>query len=398
MNKSKKKTGFMKGLVRVVRSHFYDLFSKVYEEGTENAKEKHDVELPQGSVKEIIKDAIKRNKEAKPDWKATKAEVQEIINSGAKQAWAAIKNDKDGADSTDEDKFLASLDLDLDNLSDDDWKDILGEDFDEEDMGMESLNEKIQAQFQGAKDYMEGVNNFDPPEEEPAVVKTMTDNNITAALMLFLANVKKCPHFTEHFKTHHDEICKLIEGCNEDEYPVDQIDSGDDSNLVKTKELIKAVNEEMAPTVGYGSMEQTGIESDEMVEEAVTVIEEVPLNEQEAYQMSQERIDLLIQAGDTVSTIVNQIEDKATEEMRNIFSIWMFKLDRVARFCAALDGCSEDKYHQLFKEEMFDMCGVCDCVNIPLEVCIYFYLGLVPSKYIELGYRVCSAYLKVIED
>lgn len=87
---NKKKAGFMKGLIKTVRSHFYDLFNSVYEEGTENAKEKHDIDLPQGSVKEIIKDAIKRNKAAKPDWKATKAEVQEIINSGAKQAWSEI--------------------------------------------------------------------------------------------------------------------------------------------------------------------------------------------------------------------------------------------------------------------------------------------------------------------
>lgn len=394
---NKKKAGFMKGLIKTVRSHFYDLFKSVYEEGTENAKEKHDIDLPQGSVKEIIKDAIKRNKAAKPDWKATKAEVQEIINSGAKQAWSAIKNDSEGM-STDEDKFLASLDLDLDNLSDDDWKDILGDDFDEEDMGMESLEEQIKAQFQGAKDYVEGITNFDPPKEEEIVeVKVISDNDITAALMLFLNNVNKCPNFVEHFKTHHDEICKLIEGCNEPDYPADSIDSGDDSNLIRTKELIKAINEEMAPVVGYGSTDETAMETDETVSEAVTVLEEIPLDTEETYRISQDKLDVLIQAGDTVSVIMNQIEDKATSEMKAVFGIWSFKLERVAKFCAALDGCSEDKYIKLFNDELKDMCGVCDCVNIPLEVCVYFYLGIVPSKYIELGYRVCDAYLKVID-
>lgn len=394
---NKKKAGFIKKLARVVRSHFYDLFSKAYEEGTENAKEKHNVELPQGSVKEIIKDAIKRNKEAKPDWKATKAEVQEIIRSGAKQAWGAVKNDSEAMGSTDEDRFLSSLDLDLDSLDEDDWKDILGDDFDEEDMGMESLEEKIQAQFQGAKDYVEKRTDFDPPEEESSVVTCMSDNDISAALMLFLANAKKCPVFVEHFKTHYDEICKLVTGVNETDYPVDQIDTGDDSNLIETKELIKSVNEEMVPVVGYGSDDDTGMETDETLSTAVVVVEEHALDDQESYEMTTEKLELLVQMGDTTSVIINQIEDKATEEMHNVFSIWMFKLDRVARFCAALDGCSEDKYHKLFKEELFDICGVCDCVNIPVEVCVYFYLGLVPSKYIDLGYRVCDSYLKAIE-
>ena len=394
---NKKKAGFIKGLVKVVRSHFYDLFTKAYEEGTENAKEKHNVDLPQGSVKEVIKDAIKRNKEAKPDWKATRAEVQEIINSGAKQAWAAVKNDKDGLKDS-EDDFLSSLDLDLDDLNDEDWKDILGDDFNEEDMGMESLDEKIQAQFQGAKDYVEGAMNFDPPEEEESVVTGLTDNDITAAIMLFLANSKKCPEFVNHFKDNYDDICKLIEGCNDHEYPVDQIDSGSDSNLVRTKELIKNVNQEMVPVVGYGSAEQSGMESDdEEVDPVVTVVEEVPINEEEAYRMSQNRLEVISDIGNTISTIMNQIEDKATEEMHNIYSIWNFKIDRVARFCAALDGCSEDKYRKLFKEELFDVCGVCECVDISEEVCVYFYLGIVPSKYIDLGYRVCDAYLKVIE-
>lgn len=399
---NKKKAGFMKRLVKVVRSHFYDVFKSVYEEGTENAKEKHDVNLPQGEIKEIIKDAIKRNKAARPDWKATKAEVQEIINSGAKQAWAALRNDNKELE-TDEDKFLASLDLDLDNLDDEDWKDILGDDFDEEDLGMESIEERIEAQFQGAKDYTEGRNDFDPPvDEEASVVTTMTDNNISAAILIFLAGVKKCPDFARLWREHHAEIASLIEGTTADEYPVDQIDSGDDTNLNDVKAMVKAVNEEMVPFVGYTSPEQDGMESEEdnneIDSQVIVSVEEQPLDETPDYSMTQDKLSLYKEMGTAVDTIIEQIEDKATPEMHNIFSIWDFKLGRVAKFAATICGCSPDRFEQLFREELKDMCNVCDCTGIPYEVCVYFYLGIVPTKYIELGYRVCHTYCQVIDQ
>lgn len=394
---NKKKAGFIRGLVKTVRSHFYDLFSSSYEEATENAKEKHNIDLPQGSVKEIIKDAIKRNKEARPDWKATKAEVQEIINSGAKQAWAAVRNDTDAIGDSAEDKFLASLDLDLDNLSDDDWKDILGDDFDEEDMGMESIEERIEAHFQGAKDYVERQMNFDPPVDEETSVSVMTDNDITAALLLFLANVDKCPNFKKIWLEHFKDIANLIEGVNHTDYPVDNIDSGDDSNLSQTKELIHEVNQEMVPVVGYGSADHDAMESEETSPAVVVEVHTIGKDEED-YETSRDTLEILDTAGATIDTLISQIVANATDDMKHCYDIWKCKLEKVASFAASIDECSPDKFLKLFREELYDTCNVCDCVNIPEEVCVYFYLGIVPTKYIDLGYKACSAYLRALDQ
>lgn len=354
----KTKEGFLKRLKKIVSSHLYDLGNKVLNEGIENAKDLHDVEIPVNKgLKSIIAEAIAYNKKAKAEWKASRSEMKELLSSASKQVVLALKNDKEGL-TTDEDKFLESLDLDLD-------------DFEFEDDDADDTNDEFEFE---SMDLVDG--NYVGVDEDA----------INSKLWLL---VKTGPNLS------HDE--ELVEIVNQDSEALLNCIKGiknvesedtccdDDSKLEMAKALIDEVQDGIAPNLGLEDDMYNENDSDEDV--ALVVVEviptEIPIRE------SNDTLVLKTKVAETIKTYFDNIDrviaqDKLINETMTKFHD---KLDTVVRYLSAKTNRSFNDIESIILKPI--------CCDNHLEAGIAMYLSILPNSIISAGQRLVTVYNKI---
>lgn len=356
---NKTKEGFLKRLKKVVSSHLYDLGNKVLNEGIENAKDLHEIEIPVNKgLKSIIAEAIEYNKKAKAEWKASRSEMKELLSSASKQVVLALKNDKEGL-TTDEDKFLESLDLDLDDFEfdDDDASDDISDDYEFESMDLTN-------------------NNYVGIDED----------SINSKLWLLVKTGPSLTHdeeMVEIVNQNSEELLNCIKGIknveSEDTY------HDDDSKLEMAKALIDEVQNGLAPNLGLEEDIYSDEDGDEEV--ALVVVEvvptEIPIRE------SNDTLVLKTKVAETVKAYFNNIDrviaqDKLINETMTKFHD---KLDTVVRYLAAKTNRSFNDIESIILKPI--------CCGNHLEAGIAMYLSILPESIIGAGQRLVTVYNKI---
>lgn len=106
MATNKSKQNVMRRMANVVKSHVEDVCDKVMKEAKDNAKDIHNVEIPDDlSAKALKKRLLDGNRKLAENVRLTKKEFIQSVKEGFVQAKAAIKNDKE-AFKTEEDAFF----------------------------------------------------------------------------------------------------------------------------------------------------------------------------------------------------------------------------------------------------------------------------------------------------
>ena len=365
MDKKKAKGAYLGKLRKIVASHVYDLGKQVLDEGIENAEELHEVKLPMHKrAKDVAKEVVDLNTKVKNYLKATKDEVQEVLREGTKQAVTALKNDKEDM-TNEEDEFFKSLDIDLDDLDGDDWDDSSLDSDDE-------IGEETNMEWQGAKQWVE--------ERNPhVVVSKLTDDDISAAIILILDQVE-CPRFKEVYSTHREDIMSAVKRSSSP--LVDEIESGTGDKLRMVKEMISDVNEEMTPNIGTEDMDE-GI--------VVEVIEtELPVDKPVD--------DTILALKDRVYRVINMFFDKAEkiimqdEEISGILNTADIKIESVVAYVSAIDG--SDPIH--VRHSIWDVVTKNTAIPTKQNLCMAFYLGVIPSDLIEQGKKIATIYYNKI--
>lgn len=377
-NAKKAKRSYLAKLRKMVASHTYDLGKKVLDEGIENAKELHDVDLPVNKrLKDIVKEVVDVNTKVKNYIKATKDEVSEVVKEGTKQAVAAIKNDKKDL-TNEEDEFLSSFGIDLDDMDfDDDDDDMSNDDMD--DIGEESA---AQSMWDGAKDYTE--------RRYPTTVSKLTNDDISAAIFLLIQNIK-CPHIRELYATHSDEINNII--VNGTSSYASDIKSGTGDKLNYVKNMISDINSDMLPNVGTEDddnmdeeMSQSGVVIEVIETELPTKIES-----NQSLVLKKRLHDVILKYFSKLETCV--LHD---EEILAILSIAESKIDAVANYLATLCEESSLSISNTIMCSLTEL--VPDCIPIGKRLVLAFYLGIIPEDQLEPAKRIISIYYNKIKN
>ena len=363
MDKKKAKGAYLGKLRKIVASHVYDLGKQVLDEGIENAEELHEVKLPMHKrAKDVAKEVVDLNTKVKNYLKATKDEVQEVLREGTKQAITALKNDKEDM-TNEEDEFFKSLDIDLDDLDDDDWDDSS---FDDE------IGEESNTEWQGARQWVEA-------REQHVVVSKLTDDDINAAIILILDQVE-CPRFKEVYATHREDI---ISAVRRSVSPlVDEIEAGTGDKLRMVKEMITDVNEEMTPNIGTEDMEEGVVV--EVVETELPV--EKPID------------NTTLVLKDRIYKVINMFLDKVEkvvmqdEEISGILNMADSKIEAVVAYVSAIDN--SDPIH--VRHAIWNVVTKNTAVPTKQNLCMAFYLGVIPSDLIEQGKKIATIYYSKI--
>ena len=386
MDKKKAKSSYLSKLKKIVSSHVYDLGKKIIDEGVENAKENHEVKLGvHKRMKDVAKEVIQVNTKVNNYLKATKDEVQEVLKGGTQQAIAALKNDKSvdsSGFSDDDDEFFKSLDIDIDDLDSDDWDDISNDDsddsddYEDDDIGNESMN--------GNEPDLTG-------QDTPLVVSKITDDEITAAIMLLVSSVK-CPEFKAIYDGHSDEISNAIKLSRSP--IVDEIKSGDGDKLDLVKNMINEVNSDMVPNVGT--------ETDDMdpeLENAPIVVEVVTTELPTAVPECDECLELKSKINSTILRYLRTVENiiSRDDEITGILAMAESKIDAVANYMSSLTGKSVISIRDTIAKTLIDMIpGIDNTITGP-RVLMAFYLGIIPFDLVSAGERIVSIYYNKIK-
>ena len=379
MDKKKAKRSYLSKLKNMVSSHVYDLGKKIVDEGVENAKENHDVNLAVNkSMKDIVKEVIQLNTKVKNYIKATKDEVQEVIKEGTKQAIAAIKNDKEASGSSgdfmDDDDFFKSLDIDIDDLDSDDWDDIMDDD-DSDDIGNESLYEGVQEPS---------------TEDKPLVVSKVTDDDITAAIALLVSRVE-CPEFREVYDSHPDEIQNAIKLSKSP--MIDEIKEGDGDKLNLVKAMINDVNSDMVPNVG------TENDIDPELEEAPIVVEVIETELPTAVPESIDDLTVKARLNSAIIKYLNTVENiiSRDDEITGILNLAESKINAVANYVSSISGKSVLSVQESIAKTLINMVPGIDSTVVGPRVLMAFYLGIIPFDLASAGERIVSIYYNKIK-
>lgn len=379
MDKKKAKRSYLSKLKNMVSSHVYDLGKKIVDEGVENAKENHDVNLAVNkSMKDIVKEVIQLNTKVKNYIKATKDEVQEVIKEGTKQAIAAIKNDKEASGSSgdfmDDDDFFKSLDIDIDDLDSDDWDDIMDDD-DSDDIGNESLYEGVQEPS---------------TEDKPLVVSKITDDDITAAIALLVSRVE-CPEFREVYDSHPDEIQNAIKLSKSP--MIDEIKEGDGDKLNLVKAMINDVNSDMVPNVG------TENDIDPELEEAPIVVEVIETELPTAVPESIDDLTVKARLNSAIIKYLNTVENiiSRDDEITGILNLAESKINAVANYVSSISGKSVLSVQESIAKTLINMVPGIDSTVVGPRVLMAFYLGIIPFDLASAGERIVSIYYNKIK-
>ena len=379
MDKKKAKRSYLSKLKNMVSSHVYDLGKKIVDEGVENAKENHDVNLAVNkSMKDIVKEVIQLNTKVKNYIKATKDEVQEVIKEGTKQAIAAIKNDKEASGSSgdfmDDDDFFKSLDIDIDDLDSDDWDDIMDDD-DSDDIGNESLYEGVQEPS---------------TEDKPLVVSKVTDDDITAAIALLVSRVE-CPEFREVYDRYPDEIQNAIELTMSP--MIDEIKEGNGDKLNLVKAMINDVNSDMVPNVG------TENDIDPELEEAPIVVEVIETELPTAVPESIDDLTVKARLNSAIIKYLNTVENiiSRDDEITGILNLTESKINAVANYVSSISGKSVLSVQESIAKTLINMVPGIDSTVVGPRVLMAFYLGIIPFDLASAGERIVSIYYNKIK-
>lgn len=379
MDKKKAKRSYLSKLKNMVSSHVYDLGKKIVDEGVENAKENHDVNLAVNkSMKDIVKEVIQLNTKVKNYIKATKDEVQEVIKEGTKQAIAAIKNDKEASGSSgdfmDDDDFFKSLDIDIDDLDSDDWDDIMDDD-DSDDIGNESLYEGVQEPS---------------TEDKPLVVSKVTDDDITAAIALLVSRVE-CPEFREVYDRYPDEIQNAIELTMSP--MIDEIKEGNGDKLNLVKAMINDVNSDMVPNVG------TENDIDPELEEAPIVVEVIETELPTAVPESIDDLTVKARLNSAIIKYLNTVENiiSRDDEITGILNLAESKINAVANYVSSISGKSVLSVQESIAKTLINMVPGIDSTVVGPRVLMAFYLGIIPFDLASAGERIVSIYYNKIK-
>ena len=379
MDKKKAKRSYLSKLKNMVSSHVYDLGKKIVDEGVENAKENHDVNLAVNkSMKDVVKEVIQLNTKVKNYIKATKDEVQEVIKEGTKQAIAAIKNDKEASGSSgdfmDDDDFFKSLDIDIDDLDSDDWDDIMDDD-DSDDIGNESLYEGVQEPS---------------TEDKPLVVSKVTDDDITAAIALLVSRVE-CPEFREVYDRYPDEIQNVIELTMSP--MIDEIKEGNGDKLNLVKAMINDVNSDMVPNVG------TENDIDPELEEAPIVVEVIETELPTAVPESIDDLTVKARLNSAIIKYLNTVENiiSRDDEITGILNLAESKINAVANYVSSISGKSVLSVQESIAKTLINMVPGIDSTVVGPRVLMAFYLGIIPFDLASAGERIVSIYYNKIK-
>lgn len=379
MDKKKAKRSYLSKLKNMVSSHVYDLGKKIVDEGVENAKENHDVNLAVNkSMKDIVKEVIQLNTKVKNYIKATKDEVQEVIKEGTKQAITAIKNDKEASGSSgdfmDDDDFFKSLDIDIDDLDSDDWDDIMDDD-DSDDIGNESLYEGVQEPS---------------TEDKPLVVSKVTDDDITAAIALLVSRVE-CPEFREVYDRYPDEIQNAIELTMSP--MIDEIKEGNGDKLNLVKAMINDVNSDMVPNVG------TENDIDPELEEAPIVVEVIETELPTAVPESIDDLTVKARLNSAIIKYLNTVENiiSRDDEITGILNLAESKINAVANYVSSISGKSVLSVQESIAKTLINMVPGIDSTVVGPRVLMAFYLGIIPFDLASAGERIVSIYYNKIK-
>lgn len=379
MDKKKAKRSYLSKLKNMVSSHVYDLGKKIVDEGVENAKENHDVNLAVNkSMKDVVKEVIQLNTKVKNYIKATKDEVQEVIKEGTKQAIAAIKNDKEASGSSgdfmDDDDFFKSLDIDIDDLDSDDWDDIMDDD-DSDDIGNESLYEGVQEPS---------------TEDKPLVVSKVTDDDITAAIALLVSRVE-CPEFREVYDRYPDEIQNAIELTMSP--MIDEIKEGNGDKLNLVKAMINDVNSDMVPNVG------TENDIDPELEEAPIVVEVIETELPTAVPESIDDLTVKARLNSAIIKYLNTVENiiSRDDEITGILNLAESKINAVANYVSSISGKSVLSVQESIAKTLINMVPGIDSTVVGPRVLMAFYLGIIPFDLASAGERIVSIYYNKIK-
>lgn len=378
MDKKKAKKSYLSKLKNMVASHVYDLGKKVVDEGVENAKENHDVNLAVNkSMKDVVKEVIQLNTKVKNYIKATKDEVQEVIKEGTKQAIVAIKNDKEESGSSgdfmDDDDFFKSLDIDIDDLDSDDWDDIM--DDDDDTIGNESLHPDVQEVS---------------TEDKPLVVSKVTDDDITAAITLLISRVE-CPEFREVYDSHPDEIQNAIKLSKSP--MIDEIKEGDGDKLNLVKAMINEVNSDMVPNVG------TENDIDPELEEAPIVVEVIETELPTAVPEDMNDLTIKARLNRTIITYLKTVENiiSRDDEITGILNLAESKINAVANYVSSITGKSVLSVQESIAKTLVNMVPGIDNTVVGPRVLMAFYLGIIPFDLASAGERIVSIYYNKIK-
>lgn len=376
-NAKKAKVSYLGKMKRIVASHVYDLGKKVLDEGIDNAKELHDVDLPvQKSMKDIVKEVITVNTKVKNYIKATKDEVSQTIKDGSKQAIIALKNDKEHM-TTEEDKFLDSFDeFDLDDLDSEDWEEIMdGETSDSDEIATEAFG--AQDMWDGAKRYAE--------MSQPTVVSKMTNDDISAAILLLIQKAP-CPHFQELYASHTSEIENIVKTGTSGS--VDEIEEGTGDKLGYVKAMIQDVNSDMVPNVGTEDMEDE-VEGSGIVVEVVTT--ELPTTPEVT-----EDLEIKARVHRVIHMYLNKLESCISQdsELSGILSVAESKINGVATYASTICGKSDISIADMITSTITKV--VPECLPVGKRLALAFYLGIIPADLIEQGQRIISIYYNKI--
>lgn len=379
MDKKKAKRSYLSKLKNMVSSHVYDLGKKIVDEGVENAKENHDVNLAVNkSMKDIVKEVIQLNTKVKNYIKATKDEVQEVIKEGTKQAITAIKNDKEASGSSgdfmDDDDFFKSLDIDIDDLDSDDWDDIMDDD-DSDDIGNESLYEGVQEPS---------------TEDKPLVVSKVTDDDITAAIALLVSRVE-CPEFREVYDRYPDEIQNAIELTMSP--MIDEIKEGNGDKLNLVKAMINDVNSDMVPNVG------TENDIDPELEEAPIVVEVIETELPTAVPENIDDLTVKARLNSAIIKYLNTVENiiSRDDEITGILNLAESKINAVANYVSSISGKSVLSVQESIAKTLINMVPGIDSTVVGPRVLMAFYLGIIPFDLASAGERIVSIYYNKIK-
>lgn len=391
-NNTKAKRAYLSKLKKIVASHTYDLGKKVLDEGVENAKEKHDVDLGiHKSMKDVIKEVVQVNTKVKNYIKATKDEVSEVVKEGTKQAIVAIKNEK-GEMTTEEDEFLSSFDVDLDDLDSDDWKDILSEADDDDDSGDEDDDEEpgmesafIKNMWEAAKEYTEQSNKF--------IISKLTNDDISAAILLLLQKVP-CPHFQELYSTHVEEMEEIVRStaCGF----VEEVQEGSGDKLNYVKNMIQEVNSDMVPNVGTEDDDETVPEE---LETVGIVVEVIPTELPTAVPPTKDELTIEARLHRVIHMFFNKVESflEQDEESRSILGMADAKIDAVCAYVSAISSRNQLEICNLITKSIETVAP--ECLPVGRRVAMAFYLGIIPEDLIAQGRRIVSIYYnKIIKE
>lgn len=351
------KQSFLKRLKKVVASHIYDLGHRVLDEGIENAKELHDVEIPKNKkLKDLVAEVVEYNAKAKKNLRANISEMKDLISQASKQAVAALKNNKEELTS-EEDKFLESLGLD-----DDDMEDF---DFGEDEEGMDFSEESISPED---KDYTYDIDVDKINSKIMFLLQTtpamMGDETLAQAVS---CNVDKI-----------ENIMRTLQVPKEDR----DIKPASDK-LERTKEIVEDNIGVLTSAIG---IESDDVEECEICEELPVVVEvvetELPLAEHINVTRLKAKINMTI---DKFFESVNHLASKP--EVNATLSKFMNTLDAVTSYLSAVTGKTQTEIESVVLTPIKK--------TKHFEAGLIMYLDLVPEDLMEAGRRIVRAYQKI---